>query len=149
MLSFSQILNEFADFLHTAEDPMSMMQYLDPVKANEMISRYQKMYDSAGNDIPGEDEEDSPTKSDVFVEWTRELYHLLPVIFMKQFSRCDAIALLQLFTKTHLAGIDLFRFGPDMLKYDIEDLIDGWNFSHKDEIPISLANHYDGDEHNV
>ena len=143
-------------YLNVDGDPLIDLRCLNHDMGEEMEARYSDAYDQAPDGDPTPDEVlfnqafaimmgepvAPKTKGDVLRDWTAELITAFPRAFMEDYTRDEATTILTLLNRKHVDGSLFLQLSPGF-RYNLFDLMRGWNESHPDEQPITFTGYGD------
>ena len=143
----------FVEYLHEngiGGNPLIDLRILDSEIENEITERFSEEYDRAADGEATVDpfasmltpmangEEPQITKGDVLQAWADEVRKAFPRAYMMEYTREEAVTMLNLLNRKHLDTYLSIQIIPGY-SYTIFDLMRGWNEIHPGENPVTFT----------
>ena len=143
----------FVEYLHEngiGGNPLIDLRIHNREIENEITERFSEEYDRAADGEATVDpfasmltamangEEPQITKGDVLQAWADEVRKAFPRAYMEEYTREEAVTMLNLLNRKHLDDLLLVQVIPGY-NYTILDLMRGWNETHPEEDQIQFA----------
>lgn len=146
-------IDAFEEYLHNngiSGNPLIDLRILDSEIENEITERFTEEYDRAADGEATVDpfasmltamangEEPQITKGDVLQAWADEVRKAFPRAYMKEYTREEAVTMLNLLNRKHLDTYLSIQIIPGY-SYNVFDLKDAWNETHLGENPVTFT----------